>query len=83
MAKVSYESGKGAGKKELIGFRALYTPFKTLINNLTAQQKQDTLTIMSTGWAGATTAQKVEALRVCVALGYVMLGYLLWKEFGE
>lgn len=83
MAKVSYESGQKRAKRELVAFRALHAIFKALVDGYTAQQKQDVLGFIGAGWAGATQVQKLETLRACVALAYVMIGYLVWKEFGD
>lgn len=82
MAKIIRAVGKAAAKRELNAFKAVRDLLETRLKAMTPAQKQNALTVLQ-NWESATTNQKIETLFACTALLYAVVGWLVYREFGE
>lgn len=82
MANVSYSSGLEKVKQEYAQFKLLRDTLRTYWNSLTNPQKQAALNTF-TNWGSATAVAKADALLAGLALIYITVGFLLFRELGE
>jgi len=82
MANIKIETGKAKIKTEYNQFKILRDALRTYYNALTNPQKQAVLNTFQ-NWGSATAVQKADALIAGLALSYLALGYLLWRELGD
>lgn len=82
MTQISHTSGKAKVKAEYSQFKTLLGALRTYYNALTNPQKAAALNTFQ-NWSGATAAAKADALVAGLALVYLAVGWLLYRELGE
>lgn len=82
MAQLKLTSGKGKIKAGYSTFKTAKTAWEGRWDNLSGADKSNAVNIIN-NWGSATQAQKVEALMASVALLYMAVGYLIWRELGD
>lgn len=80
MTQVKHTTGNAKAKAEYNAFKQVKAILQTRLDALTPAQRNQVLDILN-NWGTATTAQKVEALMGCVALLYMVVAWLAFREF--
>lgn len=83
MADLKIISGKAQAKTEYNQFKTAVAVLKGVWAGFTNNDKNNALTNLSTGWAGATAGQKADALRVAVCLLSIIVAYLAHKVLDD
>lgn len=73
-------SGKGQVKAQYDNFKLARNAWRTNFGALTNPEKNAALTTIN-NWGAANATQRIEALRVSMGFLYMVVAYLIYREF--